>query len=260
MNMINLVGLLFTFIFLGLIVVFAIVVKTKFGLKIREIRAFKKIRESIDNSVESGSRLHLSIGRGGLMGVENGSALIGLTVLRKIAQLASECDNPPITTSGEATLTILSQDTLRETYREINIFDRFDPVANRLTGFTPFSFAVGVMPIIYDENVSANVLLGHFSSEVAFIIDTGMQNSCITVAGTDDLTGQAVILATTEDPLIGEELYASGAYINAGSAHFASLFAQDLMRWLLVLSILGGVVLKIFGFDQIFINVLGGLP
>jgi hypothetical protein len=32
------------------------------------------------------------------------------------------------------------------------------------------------------------------------------------------------------------------------------------MRWLLVLGILGGVALKIFGFDQIFINILGGLP
>jgi len=260
MNMTNLFGFLFVFIFFGLIFVFAVLGKTRLGLKLREIRAFTKIREAIDTSVESGSRLHLSIGRGGLIGVENGSALVGLTVLRKIAQLASESDNPPITTSGEATLTILSQSTLRDTYREINIVDRFDPVAGRLTGLTPFSFAVGVMPIIYDENVSANVLLGHFSSEVAFITDTGEQNNCITVAGTDDLTGQAVILATTDDILIGEELYASGAYINAGSTHFASLFAQDVMRWLLVFGILGGVVLKIFGWDQILISVLGGYP
>jgi hypothetical protein len=47
--------------------------------------------------------------------------------------------------------------------------------------------------------------------------------------------------------LIGEELYAAGAYIRAGSMHTASLHAQDVLRWLLVLSILAGVVLKLAG-------------
>jgi hypothetical protein len=47
--------------------------------------------------------------------------------------------------------------------------------------------------------------------------------------------------------LIGEELYASGAYIQAGPTHAASLRVQDIFRWILVLVILAGAVMKFFG-------------
>jgi hypothetical protein len=67
------------------------------------------------------------------------------------------------------------------------------------------------------------------------------------VAGTDDISAQAVLYATSDEPLIGEELYAAGAYLNAGTAHSASLRMQDIVRWLLVVIILFGALLKLIG-------------
>ena len=45
----------------------------------------------------------------------------------------------------------------------------------------------------------------------------------------------------------GEELFAAGAYVGAGASHDASLNAQDILRWLVILAILLGVGLKILG-------------
>jgi hypothetical protein len=67
------------------------------------------------------------------------------------------------------------------------------------------------------------------------------------MGGSENLTAQAILFASTPDVLVGEEMYATAAYLQAGSAHRASLLAQDIFRWLLILALLGGAALKFLG-------------
>lgn len=67
------------------------------------------------------------------------------------------------------------------------------------------------------------------------------------IAASDSLPAQAVLYATTQEPLIGEELFAAGAYTQAGPGHAASLLVQDILRWFIVLALIGGALLKTFG-------------
>ena len=67
------------------------------------------------------------------------------------------------------------------------------------------------------------------------------------------------VFGTGHSHLIGEELYASGAYTQAGRMHIASLRAQDVMRWLLVAVIVGGVILNFAGLDELVGELLGGI-
>ncbi len=79
----------------------------------RDIPAFTRLRQAVGLVVEDGSRLHVSLGRGALTTPQSASALAGLALLRRLADLTSAGDQPPIATSGDATLAILSQDTLQ---------------------------------------------------------------------------------------------------------------------------------------------------
>jgi hypothetical protein len=81
----------------------------------------------------------------------------------------------------------------------------------------------------------------------------------LTLAGTDSLPGQAVLYATAHEPLIGEELYAGGAYLNAGPMHEASLRTQDIFRWMLVVVILLGTVAVLFGLDETIAQLIGNI-
>jgi hypothetical protein len=243
----GIVGLGMVVIFFVLIIVFTFAARRRPRNYLREIPAFEKLGRAVGLAVEAGQRLHLSLGRGGIDGVQGASALVGLSVLERIARAASVSDRPPVATSGEATEALLSQDTLRGAYRDIGEAGQYDPDSGRLTGVTPFSYAAGVMPVIFDQQVSANVLAGHFGSEVALITDAGERSGSLTLAGSDSIPGQAILYATAQEPLIGEELYASGAYIQAGPTHAASLRVQDIFRWILVLVILAGAVMKFFG-------------
>jgi hypothetical protein len=243
----GIVGLGMVVIFFVLIIVFTFAARRRPRNYLREIPAFEKLGRAVGLAVEAGQRLHLSLGRGGIDGVQGASALVGLSVLERIARAASVSDRPPVATSGEATEALLSQDTLRGAYRDIGEAGQYDPDSGRLTGVTPFSYAAGVMPVIFDQQVSANVLAGHFGSEVALITDAGERSGSLTLAGSDSIPGQAILYATAQEPLIGEELYASGAYIQAGPTHAASLRVQDVFRWILVLVILAGAAMKFFG-------------
>ena len=237
----------FVLVCLGLILFFIYFGRKRPLFNLRDIPAFRHFRREVDLAVEAGKRLHISIGRGSVNDLPGGAAFIGLTILDRCARAASNSDRPPMSTTGDGVLTILGQDTLRSTYRSLATEQRYDPTNVRLTGLTPLSYAAGAMPTIREEQITANIYAGHFGTEIALLTEAGERSQSLTVAGTDNIPAQAVIYATANEPLLGEELYAAGAYLGAGPAHTASLTMQDIMRWLLVAVIVVGAILKLLG-------------
>jgi hypothetical protein len=55
------------------------------------------------------------------------------------------------------------------------------------------------------------------------------------------------LYAAAQDPLIGEELFASGAYVGAGPSHEASLQVQDVLRWLIIIALVIGALFRLVG-------------
>jgi hypothetical protein len=213
----------------------------------RSIEAYERLNRSVGLAVENGSRLHISLGRGNLLTARGGSALAGLAMLRRLAERTSVSDRPPVVTSGDASLAILSQDTLQSGYRAAGAEEQYRFSTGRLTGLTPFSYAAGAIPVIHDENVSANIIIGDLGAEAALLTEASDRANANLIAASDDLSAQSVFYASAQDPLIGEELFAAGAYVGAGASHDASLNVQDILRWLIILAILLGVGLKILG-------------
>ena len=229
-----------------LLVVFTFV-RRRSPAALRKIEAFERLTHAIGLAVENGTRLHISLGRGNLFTARGGSAFAGLAMLRRLAERTAVSDRPPIVTSGEASLSILSQDTLQAGYKAAGAEDQYRPSTGRLTGLTPFSYAAGTIPVTRDENVSANVLLGDFGPEAALLAEASDRENTHLIGASDNLSAQALLYAAAQDPLIGEELFASGAYVGAGPSHEASLQVQDLLRWLIILAILIGAFLRFVG-------------
>jgi len=211
----------------------------------RPIEAFERLNHAIGLAVENGTRLHISLGRGDLFSSRGGSALAGLAMLRRLTERTSIGDRPPIVTSGNASIAILSQDTLQAGYQAAGADDQYRLNTGRLTGLTPFSYAAGTIPITRDESVSANVVIGNLGVEAALLAEAADREDTRLIAASDDLSAQSIFYVAAENPLIGEELFASGAYVGAGASHEASLQVQDILRWLLILAILGGSLLRL---------------
>lgn len=221
--------------------------RRKFPGALRQIDAYDRLNRSVGLAVENGTRLHISLGRGNLFTTRGTSALAGLAMLRKLTERTSLSDRPPIVTSGDASLAILSQDTLQSGYRAAGAEEQYRFSTGRLTGLTPFSYAAGTVPITSDEDVSANVFMGDFGSESALLAEAAERENSTMIAASDNISAQSVFYAASQDPLIGEELFAAGAYVGAGAAHEASLTVQDILRWMIIFAIIIGSGLKFMG-------------
>lgn len=241
-----LAGLIIVMIAAGLLLGLTLIRK-KTQPAFRKITAFTRLIRAVGISVEDGTRLHISLGRGGLQTPEGAPALAGLAMLRYLAEQTSASDMPPVVTSGTGDLAILSRDTLHAGYKAAGFEEIYNPTTGRLTGLTPFSYAAGAIPSMRDENVSANFIFGHFGPEVALLTDTAERTNSIMVAAADDPVVQSILFASVDAPLVGEELYAAGAYINAGTVHQASLQVQDFFRVIIILVLLLGSLGKLIG-------------
>jgi hypothetical protein len=110
----------------------------------------------------------------------------------------------------------------------------------------------GTLPVFHDEHVSANILIGNFGPEVALLADAADQENEFMAAGSDSIAAQAVLYAAAREPLIGEELFAVPAYLQAAPIYQAGLRAQDILRWIVIAALIGGAVL-------VFVDSLLGL-
>jgi hypothetical protein len=75
--------------------------KRKSPAKLREIPALTQLYRTLGLSVEDGTRLHISLGHGGLLDARGGSALAGLAMLRHIAERTSVSDMPSVASAGD---------------------------------------------------------------------------------------------------------------------------------------------------------------
>jgi hypothetical protein len=242
---IRIIGLIFVLVFFFLMVAAAVISRQRGGRKLRGISAFTRLMRSIGLAVEAGTRLHVSLGRGQPLSTQSAIGYVGLSILERIARSTSISDRPTIATSGESSLGILSQDTQRTASKYLG--DEFDPMRGRITGLTPYSYAAGTLTMIQEEDLGANMLIGSYGSEAGLITDAAERSDSMTLGGTDNLSGQAVLFASAQEPLIGEETYAGGAYLGAGEMHTASLYAQDILRWVIIALIIIGVILNLIG-------------
>lgn len=213
----------------------------------RRIAAISRFKRAASLSVEEGSRIHVSLGNASLTHPVSSSAFASLIALHHIGAMSSSGDEPPIASSGDGALTLLSQDTLHQVARETNNLDLYNADHGQLAGITPLSNVAGALDIIADPRVKTNVLIGNFGSEAGLLSTASEEKGAMTLAASDSLPAQAVFFATTEKPLIGEELFALPAYLQADAIHSASLKTQDLLRGVIVLIILGGAILKFLG-------------
>jgi hypothetical protein len=58
------------------------------------------------------------------------------------------------------------------------------------------------------------------------------------IVGSDDPVALAIGSAMSDDLLIGEELFAAGAYMTGSASQIASLLIQDILRVIVVVAIL----------------------
>ncbi len=243
------IGAAFVFIFGVLIFVFAVLARRK-GAKprgIRSIEAYESLPATVGAAVETGRRIHISLGSGVIGDATTAATISGLSALDQVASVAAISDKPPIVTTADGTAMFLAQDTLRGVYNRQNASEQYDPLSAQVAGITPLGFGTALTGLLKDEAVAGTVLIGSVGQEAVLLAEAGQRAKVTTVAGSDLPAAQAMLYATADQPLLGEDLFAGNAYINRRPGHLASLRAQDWMRVGICIVIIIGALLKTLG-------------
>ncbi len=238
----GLLGLAFVLLFGGMMVVARFAFRPEdLRDRLRSIPLFSKLYHGLALTMEAGWPIHYGFGWGSLWGEAGGGSLISLSTFRGVGRFAMRGDRPPEASSGDGLMYMLGSNALsqlaREHYSPERWLDRM-----YVTGFLPWGYAAGTLAFPPTREPELALFLGHFGSEAGWMAEMSPR----VFGGSDDLVGQAVMYATCDEALIGEEVLAAGAYTQAGPAHGASLWAQDAMRWLLVLLLFLGPPLYLF--------------
>ena len=219
-------------------------VKAGKGPGLRPISGFTALHGLVSQSIETGQPIHLSVGVQGIGQQSTAQTLAGLTTLEYLAQQAAICGAPPVVLVADATALVAAQDALRRAFEASGQGEKFDPYRVRMVAPEPTTYASGVMGMLSREDVLANVMTGAFGDEYLLMGETGARKNIQQVAGSGNPQPLPFMMVSTEHVLIGEEIFASGAYLSKLPNHIASLVLQDWMRVLIVLLIVIGIVLS----------------
>ena len=206
----------------------------------RRLPGMDRMSKQTGQAVESGSRLHLSLGNGSLTEATATTSAAGLAVLDALAEESCASDTPPLVTVGEGTLLPAGQDSLRHAYHKANRSKDFWPGDVQFVApvSAPTTFAAGVASTINTNDLSSNVLVGRFGPEIVLATEAASQKRLEQVVGSDDPTALAIASTSSDQLLIGEELLAASGYLEDKPIHKASLIVQDVLRWLVAGAIL----------------------
>jgi hypothetical protein len=247
MNLSMLAGLFIIVMTVVLIVLFSYLDRQKKHRNLRPIPSLDNLQKSINQAVESGKGMHVSLGRANAIGAEFAGSLMSLGILKYIAHQSVNGDIPPLATSGDGLVNILGQTTLESAYTSSRLPAGYGQTGSQVAGITPYSYISGSMMALRPDEHMVVFITGYYGAEVALLADMAERHRIHTISGTNDLTAQAMLFVTTRAPLIGEEFFAVNAYTQSASIYSASVKAQDVLRVVLVVCLIGGAILKLVG-------------
>lgn len=206
-------------------------------LFVRRIPGVDAVDDAIGRAVEMGRPMMFTTG---LVGV--GSVLFAcLGILRHLVSRVAQFGARMIIAQNDPEVMAIVQATVEETYRKQGRHELYRPEDVAYLSGEQFAFASGYMGIAHREKVAACFLFGTFAAESLILAEAGQQVGAIQVAGTVSNEQIPFFITTCDYTIIGEELYAAGAYLSRDPVQTGSLRGQDVGKLVILLLILTGV-------------------
>jgi hypothetical protein len=207
-------------------------------LFIRRIPGVDAVEEAIGRAVEMGRPMMFSTG---LVGV-NSVLFACLGILKHITGKAAQFASRIIIPQNDPEVMAIVQSTTEQTYRRLGRAELYRQDDIPFLSGEQFAYASGYMGIAHREKTAACFLFGTFAAESLILAEAGQQVGAIQVAGTISNEQIPFFITTCDYTIIGEELYATGAYLSKDPVQTGALRGQDIGKLVILGIILTGVI------------------
>jgi hypothetical protein len=237
------------------VVVLIFIAKARGGgsLFIRRIAGLNAIDEAVGRATELGKKvLYIP----GIMSIDENQTIASLAVLSHVARMTARY-NTELDVPNKDPLTFASaRETVRESYMQEGRMDLYTESMVHYVTYDQFAYTAAVSGKMVRERPGANFLIGSFYAESLLLAETGQASGAIQIAGTAEVAQLPFFVCACDYTLIGEELYAAGAYLSRQPAMLGSIKGQDWTKAAVAIAIVLGTILSTLhflpGFRQFF--------
>lgn len=197
-------------------------------IKIRRIPGLDAIEEVVGRAVEMGRPIFDIIGMGTFTDIYATQTIAGLSILSYVSTLCARLGAELIAPQASVDVLPVAAEIVKESYRiegkieEIDI----DEQLPYLSG-TQFAWASGIIGMASRLKPAGNIMIGPFWAESMMFAETFDRVGAMQVGGTARMYQIPFFAALCDYVLIGEEIFAAGAYVSGEPQQVGSIAAQD---------------------------------
>lgn len=214
------------------------------GLFIRRIAGLDAIDEAVGRATEMGRPIYYSTGIGAMSGVPT---IASTSILSEVAKKVAAHDTTLKVPHFDPIVMTVSKEIVKQAYTEAERPDSYRDDINFFVSQDQFSFAAAVDGMIHREKPAACFFIGHFMAESLLLAEVGATTGAIQIAGTEQESQLPFFFTSCDYTLIGEELYAAGAYLSKEPMLQSTLKVQDLGKAFVMVSVAAGSLLVMAG-------------
>jgi hypothetical protein len=207
---------------------------------IRRMPGVDAIEDAVGRSTEMGRPvLYVT----GLEEIQDIQTLASLLILGHVAELTATYDTEIKVANYYPMTMVVAEEIVRQGYANAGRMDAHRPENVMFITAEQFAFAAGVTGLILRDLPATNIYFGKFFGESLLLAETGFLTGAVQIAGTAELAQLPFFVAACDYCLIGEEMYATSAYLSREPTLLANLKAGDVVKLVAMIFILAGAVL-----------------
>ena len=217
-------------------------------LFIRRIPGIDAIEEGIGRSTEMGKPVLYVPGIEDLQDIQT---IASMLILGQVAKKTAEYQADLIVSCCVPIVREVADEVVKGGYYQAGYPDAYNPANVRFIAADQFAFTAGTNGIILREKPATNLYLGRFFAEALLLAETGYVNKSIQIGGTAEPTQLPFFVAACDYTLIGEERFATSAYLSGDPRLVSSLKASDYVKLFIVVALVLGTLAASLGNDTI---------
>ena len=219
------------------------------SLFVRKIAGLDAVEEAVGRATEMGKSVLFIPG---IQEIDDIETIAGISILGRVAKITAQYDTPLVVPVRHPMVLVAGQEVVEQAYIEMGKRDSYNKDIVRFVAGEQFAFTATVNGMMMRDRPAANIYMGAFFAESLLLAETGNAAGSIQIAGTARPEQLPFFIAACDYTLMGEELYAASAYLSHEPLMLGGLKGQDLMKVLIIVSIIIGVVLVTFGFGETY--------
>ncbi len=236
--------LLFLIFFFAVIIFFIDRAKKGKSLFIRRIAGLDAIEEAVGRATEMGKPvLYIS----GIEDVDNIQTVASMIILGNVAKMVASYDTPLLVPICRPFVVPVAEERVKEGYAAAGRPEAYNRDNVRYISDEQFAYAAGVQGMMLRDRPAANLMFGSFFAESLMLAETGFLAGAIQVAGTANIHQLPFFVVACDYTIIGEELFATSAYLSKEPKLLGSLKGSDLAKAIIMVILALGAILETAG-------------